>query len=210
LYALWLWFRDPDFKSWPMRLLILAGLASIPVLWFGPPWAGSGQPFLAATHAAEYNGHLGSDPFRTVVARGVNLQVLPALVFALAAVVIGWLRHRNRLLLILGGAVAAWWVVVVAMILDGYPGLERFFLPAAARTCVLAGVGVVLLAQLAADAAHGPAVAVGAGVALVLVLISIPFTTSRISEARASFPAASQAVRTLSRLSDAVAAVGGR
>jgi hypothetical protein len=210
LYALWLWFRDPDFKSWPRRVLILTGLAAIPLLWFGPPWAGSGQPFLAATHAAEYNGHLGSSPFRTVVGRGVNLQVLPALVFAAAAVIIGWLRNRDRLLLILGGAVAAWWVVVVAMTLDGYPGLERFFLPAAALTCVLAGAGVVLLARFAADAARGPALAVGAGVALVLVLISIPFTTTRIREARASFPAASQAVKTLNQLSDAVAAVGGR
>ena len=42
-----------------------------------------------------------------------------------------------------------------------------------------------------------------------LVLVSIPFTTARFSEARASFPAASRAVSTLHQLSDAVAAVGG-
>ncbi len=41
------------------------------------------------------------------------------------------------------------------------------------------------------------------------MLISIPFTTTRVSAARASFPAASQAVTTLNQLSDAVAAVGG-
>jgi hypothetical protein len=210
LYALWLWFRDPAFKRWPMRLLLLAGLACIPVLWFGPPWAGSGQPFLAATHAAEYNGHLGSDPFRAVLGRGKDLQVLPALVFAVAAVAIGWLRDRNRLLLILGGAVVAWWVVVVAMTLDGYPGLERFFLPAAALTCVLGGVGLVRLAQLAGSAVPGHATAVGVGAGAVLLALSIPFTTSRVSDARASFPAASQAVTTLNQLSDAVAAVGGR
>jgi hypothetical protein len=209
LYALWLWFREPAFKSWGMRLVILTGLALIPVLWFGPPWAGSGQPFLAATHAAKYNGHLGSSPFRTVVGRGVDLQVLPALVFAVAAVAIGWWRDRDRLLLALGGGVAVWWVVVVGMTLDGYPGLERFFLPAAALTCVLGGVGIVRLAQVVASAVprHASAVALAGGA--VLVLVSIPFTTTRAREARAAFPAASRAVTTLDQLSAAVASVGG-
>jgi len=77
LYAGWLWFREPQFAGAKMRLVILAGLLSIPFLWFVPPWVGSGQPFLAATHAAEYNGHLGSDPFRAVIGRGINEQVLP-------------------------------------------------------------------------------------------------------------------------------------
>ena len=137
-----------------MRLLILAGLLSLPVLWFGPPWAGSGQPFLAATHASEYNGHLGSDPFRAVIGRGIDEQVLPALIAAIIAV-------ANRLVapsatswwLALGAGVVAWWIVVIAMTLDGYPGLERFFLPAAALTCVLGGVGITWLAQLAGSAA---------------------------------------------------------
>ena len=61
-----------------------------------PPWIGSGQPFLAASHAADYNGHLGSDPFRTVVGRGIDLQVLPALLAAIIAVAVGWLRDRDR------------------------------------------------------------------------------------------------------------------
>ena len=61
-------------------LLIVGGLVSIPLFWFVPPWIASGQPFLAATHAHLYNGHLGSDRFLTVVRRGANLQVTPALV----------------------------------------------------------------------------------------------------------------------------------
>ena len=54
---------------------------------------------------------------------------------------------------------------------------------------------------------HGPAV--GVAVALVLVLICVPFTTARVSEARASWPAASQAVTILNQLTGAVAAAGG-
>ena len=170
LYALWLWFRDPDFKSWQLRLLLVAGLVALPFFWFVPPWIGSGSPFLAATHAADYNGHLGSDPFRAVVGRGRDLQVLPALVFAVIAVAIGWLRDRNRVLLAMGIGIVAWWVVVIAMTLDGYPGLERFYLPAAALTCVLGGVGIVQVAQLAGSAVHRqPRTAVTVAVAAVLI-----------------------------------------
>jgi hypothetical protein len=124
-------------------------------------------------------------------------------------VAIGWLRDRNRLLLFMGAAIAAWWVLVVAMTLDGYPGLERFFLPAAALTCVLAGVGLVRVAQLAGEAAPARAAAVSVAVAALLLIVSVPFTTTRASEGRATFPAASRAVTTLDQLSDAVAAVGG-
>jgi len=95
------------------------------------------------------------------------------------------------------------------MTLDGYPGLERFFLPAAALTCVLGGVGITRLALLAGNATrqHRPLVAIA--VAAVLLAVSIPFTTTRFAEARAAGPAASQAVSTLDQLSRAVTAVGG-
>jgi hypothetical protein len=215
LYALWLWFRVPGFATVRMRLLILAGLALLPILWFGPPWVGSGQPFLAASHAAEYNGHLGSDPFRAVTARGKDLQVLPALIAGIIAVILGWIRDRDRVLLGLGLGVVAWWVVVVAMTLKGYPGLERFFLPAAAVTCVLAGVGVIKLAELAgqgvvrlgASASLVPAVT--AAVAVVLVAISVPSSSDAITAAREAFPANSQDAATQKQLSAAVKAVGG-
>jgi hypothetical protein len=178
------------------------------VLWFGPPWVGSGQPFLAATHAAEYNGHLGSDPFRTVVARGVDLQVLPALIAGVIAVLLGWWRDRDRVLLAIGVGIIAWWVVVVAMTLDGYPGLERFFLPAAALICVLGGVGIVRLARLAGELRGGSAI-LPVAAAVVLVAVCIPFTTARASQARETFPAANSALHTLRDLQAAVAAAGG-
>jgi hypothetical protein len=205
LYGLWLWFKVPR-----LRLLVIAGWISIPVFWFVPAWIGSGDPFLAATHAAEYNGHLGGDPLRTVISRGIDLQVLPALIFAIVAVAIGWFKDRDKVILALGGGVAAWWVVVVGMTLDGYPGLERFFLPAAALTCVLGGVGITRLALLVGGLASAPrARAVAIVVAAALVLVSIPFTTSRWAAAWAAKPAAAQAVSTLDQLSAAVAAVGG-
>ena len=209
LFAVYLWFRDPAWRTVKARLFILAGLALLPFLWFVPPWIGSGDPFLAASHAASYNGHLGSDKLRTVLARGVNLQVLPALIAAAVAVALGWWQRRDRLLLGLGLAVIAWWIVVVGMTLDGYPGLERFYLPAAAVTCVLGGIGIVRVAELAGGIADARRVPVTAAVVLVLVLVSIPLSSARISETRAAIPAANRAVATLKNLDRAVAAAGG-
>ncbi len=208
-YGVWLWLREPR-----LRVLILAGLAAIPLLWFVPPWIGSGQPFLAASHAKQYNGHLGKHPLLEVLRRGIDLQVAPMLVLGLVAVALGWFRDRSRLVLGLAGCAVAWWVLVVAMTLDGYPGLERFFLPAAGITCVLAGAGVVWLARAAGEAVaatgrHSAAAPVAAGVAVALIAISIPFTTSRIDDARAQKPVADKAVTRLDQLSAAAAAVGG-
>jgi hypothetical protein len=135
--------------------------------------------------------------------------VLPALVAAVLAVAIGWWRDRDRLLVALGAGIVAWWVVVVAMTLDGYPGLERFFLPAAALTCVLGGVGITRVAQLAGELLARGGRVLAVAVAAALVLVSVPYTTAQFDAAKAAEPAAAQAVSTLNQLSQAVAAVGG-
>jgi len=222
LYAIWLWLRRPR-----LRVLLVAGLLSVPVFWFVPPWIHSGSPFLAAIHAEEYNGHLGNDPFLTVIGRGVNLQVLPAFIFGLIAGGLAvfslirrraWtepralLRSNDGLILALGAFIVGWWVVVVAMTLDGYPGLERFFLPAAAAICVLAGVGIARVAQLSGRLLENlptARVVVPVAVAGLLIAISIPFITGRISVARAQEPIAARAATRLNQLTAAVAAVGG-
>jgi hypothetical protein len=188
---------------------VVLGLLAVPLFWFVPPWIGSGQPFIAASHAKAYNGHLGSSRFLTVLRRGADLQTVPVLVLALIAVL---LRRRDRTVLTLAGFAAAWWVIVVAMTLDGYPGLERFYLPAAAVTCVLAGAGVVLIGRLAAarfGSASGFRTAVASALALVLVAACVPFLVTRINVARAQRSIAGRAVTRLSELSAAVAAVGG-
>jgi hypothetical protein len=201
VYAAWLWFRQPR-----LRVLLVLGLFSLPFFWFVPPWIGSGHPFLAASHAAAYNGHLGSNPFLGVLGRGVDIQTIPVLVFGVLAVALAWFRQpRDRLTLYLGAGALVWWVVVVGMTLDGYPGLERFYLPAAGVTCVLAGVGMVRVAELASRGR----VVVSVAVIAALVAVTIPFTGGRVNEARGQERVASAAVTRLDQLSAAVAAVGG-
>ena len=116
----------------------------------------------------------------------------------------------------MAAAAAGWWVLVVAMTLDGYPGLERFYLPAAGLICVLAGMGVVRVGQLIGLVAARP----GAGcrerrlgdrpaIVAVLVLISIPSHHQPDLRGPRPEPITSRAVTRLDQLSDAVAAVGG-
>jgi hypothetical protein len=255
VYAAWLWWRVPR-----LRVPVVLGLLSIPFFWFVPPWIGSGQPFLAAQHAAEYNGQLGSNPFFTVLRRGLDVQTIPVLVFGAIAVALPWLgrglemtqgavgaseerasqgrrgadvaalrqaprtqpgdahsddptsrassthpQPRDQLTVALGLGALVWWVVVVGMTLDGYPGLERFYLPAAGVTCVLAGVGIVRVSELAARGR----VAVAFAVIAALVAVTIPFTGGRVNEARRQERVASAAVIRLDQLSTAVEAVGG-
>jgi hypothetical protein len=208
VYGGWLWWKEPR-----LRVLVVLGVISLPFFWFVPPGLGSGQPFLAAIHAEEYNGGLGKHRLFTVLGRGINLQLLPVLLAGLVAVAFAWLRKpRDWLTLWLAGGTAAWWVIVVGMTLDGYPGLERFYLPAAAMTCVLAGVGVVRLAELGSRIINfGESRATPVAIALtgILVAITIPFVGGRINQAGAEEKVASQAVTRLNQLSAAVAAVGG-
>jgi hypothetical protein len=199
VYAIWLWRHHPR-----LRAGIIAGLALIPLFWFVPPWIGSGQPFEAATHAKAYNGHLGSTPVLTALKRSADLQILPVLIAASVAVAWAALRDRDWLVPALAGGALAWNAIVIAMAAGGYPGLERFFLPAAAVLCVLAGVGLARIALLAR------APLASALAAAVLVGISVPLASARIDAARAAKPAASQAVRVLDQLSAAVRAAGGR
>jgi hypothetical protein len=212
IYGAWLWWRLGSVR---MRVLVVLGLFSLPFFWFVPPWIGSGQPFLAASHAADYNGHLGSNPFLTVLGRGLDIQTIPVLALGAVAVFVAWMRRpRDWLTLALAGGALVWWVVVVGMTLDGYPGLERFFLPAAGVTAVLAGVGTVRLAQLTSDAvatrfSRSTRIAVASGAVAVLVALTLPLTGGRLAEARRQERISGQAVTRLDQLSAAVAAVGG-
>jgi hypothetical protein len=209
LYAAWLWFADPGWRTPARRATLLGGLVLVAAGWFGPPWIGSGDPWLAAQHAAAYDGRLGPEPLRALLTRGANDQVAPLLVAGIAFVVIAWLRDRNRVVLSLGLGVIGWWAVVVGMTGAGYPGLERFYLPAAALITVLGACGVVCLVRLAADRAARNRTAIAAASLVVLVAISVAGSWERISDARANVGLAAQAARMIAGLDRAATAAGG-
>jgi hypothetical protein len=206
LYAIWLWRLD---RRPARRVGLGLGLAAIPFLWFVPPWVGSGQPLLAASHAKAYNGHLGSDPFLEVLRRGADLQLVPLLVAAVALAAWSWSRDRDRLPAALALGALGWWVLVVAMTLAGYPGLERFFLPAAGIACVLGGAAVARLAGLLGGRLPGARAVLAVGVVLGFAVFAALISPRRIHDTRAQPHLASQAVTRLDQLAAAAKAVGG-
>jgi hypothetical protein len=233
VYGAWLCWQMPAMRTW-----VLAGWILQPVGWFVPPWISTGQPFLAATHASEYNGDLGSNPLKTVLGRGTGIQSPPTLILAVAAVLLAlWLgrerlpRARAALLrwwdedpselpIVVGLAIAtiAWWAIVVVMTEDHYPGLERFYLPAAAMICVLSGYGLVRISMLVGQVAGtlvregGAALRIGVAGACAAVLLvgSGHYLGARWAYAKQQEPLAKTAVTRIDELGTAVSVLGGQ
>jgi hypothetical protein len=198
LYALWRW-RGAGGRE---RVLMLGGLALVPLLWVGPPALG-GDPLAASSHAANYNGRTGSDPAWTAFRRGLEQAVVPVWLLALAAVA---LRPRDRIVRTLALGAGAWLLLVVVMTVAGYPGLGRFMLPAAAIACVLAGVGAVaLVARAGASGRAAAALAI-----VVLLAAGAALTADRAHVGVQEMRIAIHAADVQHQLTQAIAAAGGR
>jgi hypothetical protein len=196
LYALWYWRASSGRERW----LIVAGLALIPLAWFGPPSV-AGEPLAAGSHAANYNGHTGSIPGWTALRRGLGLAVAPVWLLAIAAAALRWHERPVRWLAL--GA-TAWLALVVAMTAAGFPGLARFMLPPAAVACVLAGADVVWLVARVGGGRRALAAA-----ALLLVACAA-LSATRAATLDDQVRGARDAARKQAELTRAIAVMGGR
>jgi hypothetical protein len=148
-YALWYLWRSRGILR---GIVLLVGLVIVPLGWVLPPWIATGHPLEASSHARIYaRGHAAAvhtGLILEVLKRATELTVWPVLIAALVLTVIAvWVR--DWVIVTLAGLSLGYVAVVEVMTLAGYPGLERFMLPAVALVCVLAAVGVVRLAALA-------------------------------------------------------------
>jgi hypothetical protein len=182
LYGLWLLWREPG-----LRRLVVAGFASLPVLWFLPEWWGSGDP-LRAMHRAQNpratSPAFADDPVRAVLDQFHAMLSQPVVLGleALAiAVVVGLvvrlvLPGRTPALREIGLVaamlvVAALWVAEVALMTnDGFSGNIRYLVMPHALVCLAAGIGVGWLLRLA----FGRLVA-GAGVVAIVLGLAVGF-----------------------------------
>jgi hypothetical protein len=136
LYAVWSWRAVPA-----MRPLALAGIAAIPLLWFGIPaltaksWFRAGDLALNSVNAIQGNKVLG------VVSRFRALNETPLQIAALCAVVLAVIR-RDRNTLLVAGAAVLWVVVEIAFALHGWSAVERYLFAPGAVTVVMAAVTV--------------------------------------------------------------------
>jgi hypothetical protein len=165
VYAGWLWLRDPA-----LRRLLVVVLPIIPLLWFGGDWLGSGSPVHGAAGAQVSAGDGGRAAL--ALERAWEVVIVPVWAAAAFGAVTAW-RRRERELLVIGAGALAWSAIVVAMSIGlGYAALSRFYLPAAAVLCVLAGIGAARLVD------GRPVVAVAA------LVVTLPFAAPRL----AAFP----------------------
>jgi hypothetical protein len=222
VYGAWLWVAPER----PPRLL-MAGLALlIPLLWLGGDWVGSGHLWTASDRALnpiKNSPGVAAHPAVAVLQEAWRMLPVPARVaapFGLAAALVAFARaRRERLILLLAGSALVWTGMVAVMAQRGYPGLPRFLFPATGAAAVVAGVGVVRIAQLVSSpvgvlprggvwwrAARGTVIAVaGAAAILAFAALAVPDATR--------LPADAAAIDTVVQrddgLSDAVQGVGG-
>jgi hypothetical protein len=198
LYAAWRW-RAASRRE---RLLLVAGIALVPLLWLGPP-ATTGDVLAPSHYATAYRGNTGSDPAWTALRRGLGLTLAPVWVLAGVAVA---LRRGDRAVRGLAVGAVAWLAIVAGMTVAGYPGLARFMLPAAAVACVLAGAGAVELMRRAA--ARPTAVRAVAATALAATVVA--FGASPVATLGPQLREATRLARMQRQLTAAIAAGGGR
>ncbi len=134
LYSVWAWWKIPSMRRW-----VLAGLALIPLLWFGIPALTAKTAFIAGNNALHSPRECHGNKALCTLGRFFDLQQLPVQIAALLAAGLAVLR-RDLFTLILAAGTVAWVVVEVAFVLHGFPGVPRYLFEPAGVACVLAGV----------------------------------------------------------------------
>jgi hypothetical protein len=140
-------------------------VASVPLLWVVPDWAGSG----ILTHGSQVAAKAlpsGIGNALHSMLEALFITPAPLTVCALAAVAVseGWQRRAVRGILALAGS---WAAVLAALLLVGYPPSERFFVLPAALVCVVGAVGAVRLVKMPTGRVLAPALVAALLVALV-------------------------------------------
>ncbi|MGI9184908.1 MAG: hypothetical protein ACR2GZ_08075, partial [Solirubrobacteraceae bacterium] len=136
MYVLWAWWQVPALR-WPM----VAGVALVPLLWFGIPALTSKSVFSPAALAENSPRALHGNKITGTFGRFLALNAPSIKITALIAVIVATLR-RDRRVLALAAGVLVWVAVEIAFALHGWSAVPRYVYEAGAGLGVLAGVFV--------------------------------------------------------------------
>jgi hypothetical protein len=210
VYSLWAWRTMPE-----LRRMIAAGLALIPVFWFGIPALTAKSPFVAGNIALHSPRELHNNKFFGTIDRFFDLHELPVQLAALLAVVLAVLRRQRTLLILSAGAVL-WVLLEAAFALHGWPAVPRYLFEPVAVMGVLAGVAIgrVVLELPPLLSRITPRITpqlAGAATALVVVAVGlamVPPARSRLRIERRDLTHERARAQELNRLSRVVTRLG--
>ena len=162
LYALYLLYEDRSRIRW-----VAAGLATLPVLWLGPEFWGSGNAFRASDRAQNPNPDspaFAEHPWLEVVKDAVAMVPTVAVAGAVLALAVLAARRtpgRTQALtaVALAALCAAWTAEVAVMTERGFSGNQRYLIVPAALLIVLGAAGLVW--TLTAAWSRAPQILVG-------------------------------------------------
>ena len=135
-YGAWLWSKRPR-----ARWLVVAGLATIPALWFGIPALTSRSWLIAGDVLDQSTTPIAGSKIVGVLTYFTSLYELPMQLAALVAVIGGVLLRERRWMLITLAAVS-WLVVDIGLALHGSGLAPRYLYEPAALLLVVTGAGV--------------------------------------------------------------------
>ncbi|WP_300013894.1 hypothetical protein [Pseudonocardia sp.] len=178
-------------------------LAAVPALWFGGDALVSGDPVAGATVARVLTGGPAE---RLLMAMDNAAGAVVAPVWVAAAVAVVWAAHRRVAAPVVLAAGALGWIAIVLVMAGafGYAALGRFYAPAAAVLCVLAGIAVGWAVRATRPVVLRPLVLVA------LVGAAVPFAQARAQWLPVQVATAAEWAASDAELDPLIAAVGGR
>ena len=210
LYAIWAWRSVPE-----MRVLVVAGLVVIPLLWFGIPALTANSFFVAGNLALHSGRALHNNKVFGTIGRFLDLHEAPIWIAALLSVAVAIWR-RDRPTLVLAGGVVAWVVVEIAFALHGWSALNRYMFEAAGVAVVIAAVFVGRLLQGVSswNVAGRPSLPnipnwVGIAIVALIALALVPSAITRLHAEHKDLYHERARTRQINRLQGVIARVGG-
>ncbi len=202
IYAVWAWRSVPR-----MRIVIVAGVALIPALWFGISALTAKTWLRAGDVAAGSRNVLHDHEITGVLNRFGDLYEVPMQLAALVGIGFGAIR-RERAVLTLAAAAVAWLVIEIVFAYRGLPATPRYMAEPTAVMVVLAGVGVARVLELAPRlpfvARPLPALVVAG-----LIVALVPVGRDRVRVARATIKQRRTTGVKIDRLASVIALGGG-
>lgn len=204
IYAIWAWRERP---RWGTRIYLVAGLALIPLLWFGIPALTAKSWFAAGDVALNPKLELHGDQWIGTWKLFFGLYPTAVWVVALLALGLAVVR-RDKLMLLLFGAAVVWVLIEFGFILHKWPAQNRYLTEPAAVVAIVAAAALGRLLLIGATTNRALRIASLMAVAGVIVAV-IPTAENRISAARAAVTQRRHDATRLDRLAAVIRLLGG-